>query len=254
MKKSMLCFVVVACLCFAASAKAESLRVVTLYSPPLAFERDQQVVGMAVDLVREGLRRMGYEPEIVIMPWKRALLMTRFGEADAIFYAVRNETREAWFHYPEEPLVSETSVLLKRSGEHLNISLEKHDYRHLRVGVGHGYYYGPELKEFMDASTFGATEEASTIECNFAKLLERRIDMFLVELHLARYLLKEQSSQGPVDIVMGEDGTPLVLDSVDAYLAFSRETMSYLVADQFSGTLKAMKADGTYQKIIKLYQ
>lgn len=238
----------------AVSAHAQKLRVVTLYYPPLAFEQRGEVEGYAAAIVREGLRRIGHEADISITPWKRALFMTRFGEADAIFYAVRNEEREAWFHYPEEHLVVEATVALRRTGTDVVLRHGQTDYSDYRLGIGRGFYYGPKLKAFLENSEFAKVEEATSMELNFSKLIEGRLDVLLADLNFARYFIKKKAAKGLVEIVVDNQGEPIILDSVNSHLAFSRETMTPEIADQFSNALREMKADGTYERLAKPYQ
>lgn len=254
MKKCLVSLTLILSLGLFGVAWAETLQVVTLYSPPLAYEHKGEVTGIAVDLVREGLRRMGLDANIVIMPWKRAVFMTRFGEADAIFYAVKNAEREKWFFYPEEHLVKETTIMLKRTGTRFGWSETQRSYPRTRLGTGRGYYYGPKLTAFLETTRFGSVEAANTIDINFAKLVEGRIDVFLADLYLARYFIKKRASSNLVEIVSHQDGTPVILDSVDSYLAFSRETTSQAMADGFSDILKEMRADGTYDAIVDRYR
>lgn len=238
----------------ATSVHAEKLRIVTLYSPPLAYEEGGEVKGFAVDLVMEGLRRIGREADITIMPWKRAVFMTRFGEADAIFYAVKNAEREEWFFYPKESLVVEATVALRRVDTDIVLRPGKTAYDDYRLGIGRGYYYGPKLKQFLASSSFAKVEEATSFELNFSKLIEKRIDVFLADYNLARYFIGKKAAKNLVEVVTDEDGKPIFLDSVDSYLAFSRETMTQETAQRFSQALHEMKIDGTYDHIIRQYQ
>ncbi len=233
---------------------AATLRVVTLYAPPMAFEERGEVVGLAADLVRKGLTRMGHNVEISIVPWTRAIFMTRHGDADAIFYAVKNKEREAWFHYPEEHLVKETTVLLKRAGSYMGWNSDEQDYSRIRLGTGRGYYYGPKLNKFLETTPFSAVEEATSIDLNFAKLKEGRIDLFLADLYLVKYFMRTHNHNEAVEIVPNNDGTPLILDSVKSYLAFSKTTMPASIAEEFSQELSQMKKDGTYENIISQYR
>lgn len=235
-------------------ASAKDMRLVTLFSPPLAYEKDGEVTGTAVEVVREGLRRMGLLATIEIMPWKRAVFMTRFGEADALFYAVRTEEREKWFHYPDESLVIEATVAIKRRGGNVSLHPDKTENRNIRLGVGRGYYYGPKLEAFLKNSHFMKVEEATTIESNFHKLLEGRIDVFLSDLALARHFIKKRASRDVIEIVSDADGHPVTLDSVESYLVFSRETVDADVARRFGEVLREMKADGTYEQIEKTFR
>lgn len=236
------------------TAHAEAIRVVTLHSPPIAFEKDGEVVGIATDLVREGLRRMGHETVITITPWKRAIFMTRYGQADAIFYALKNDQREDWFHYPDEHLVMETTVLLKRKGGGFRWDPEQREYTKIRLGTGRGYYYGPKLEHFLKTTAFEAVEEATSIDLNFAKLLQGRVDVFLADLHLVNYSINRNAARDEVEIVTDNEGSPVIFDSEESYLAFSKRTMTKAMADQFSETLASMKADGTYDRIVSRYR
>lgn len=254
MKKWVFALLVLAFAGVAGVVRAEPLRVVTLYAPPLAYEQDGEVAGIAADLVREGLRRMEMEAEIVIMPWKRALFSARYGEADAVFYAVKNPVREAWFFYPDEHLVRETTILLKRKGTHFEWRENERRYTDIRLGTGRGYYYGPDLKRFLETTKFRSVEEANTIDINFAKLLGGRIDAFLADRFLAQHFIRENASSGFVEVVSHPDGTPVILDSVKSYLAFSRKTTSRSMADAFTKVLREMRADGTYDAIVERYR
>lgn len=253
MKIPLVTIVLAVLLLVALPASALELHVVTLYSPPLAYEKNNNVTGIGTEIVREGLKRIGVDVNFTIMPWKRALFMARFGEADAIFYAVKNKEREKWFHYPEEPLVVEATVPMRRAGESVVISPDRFHYRHYRLGIGRGYYYGPKLKRFLDRATFAKVEEATTIESNFNKLIEGRIDVFLADSILAKHFIKKRSARDLVEIVKDADGKPVILDSVDSFLAFSKETVEPDIAVRFSDALKGMKKDGTYDRIFETF-
>ncbi len=240
-------------LLFAMPVQAEKLQVVTLYSPPAVIEKEGMVTGFATEIVQEALRRMDIEFHITVMPWKRALFMTRYGKADAIFYAVKNAEREEWFYYPDEPLVRETTILVKRSSDTISVTTDNLDYRKYRLGVGRGYHYGPQVDIFLRKSSFGSVEEATSINLNFKKLLEDRIDFFLADLNIIRYYMKTIPRKG-VDLVTDTKGNPVILDSVDSYLAFSKETVKPDMVKRFSSVLKEMKTDGSYDKILRSYR
>ena len=57
----------------AASGRAESYSFATFNFPPYEFEQDGAPRGIAVDLVREAMHRLGHTVEIRIYPWARAL-------------------------------------------------------------------------------------------------------------------------------------------------------------------------------------
>jgi len=254
MKKLLACLSFTALLLTASPVFAEELSIVTLYSPPLAYEKGGVVKGMATEIVQEALRRMGIKASFSIMPWTRAVFMTRFGEADAIYYAVRNKEREDWFHYPDVALLTEATVMVKRKGQNVSITANRYNYESYRIGIERGYYYGPKLENFLNKSKFSKVEEATTIESNFSKLIQGRIDIFLADHTLANYFLKKQSANSLVEIVCDEAGDPIMLDAVASYLAFSKKTINKEVAEAFSRELAKMKQDGTYYTIVNKYR
>jgi polar amino acid transport system substrate-binding protein len=237
----------------ACPAFAREFRIVTLSSPPLAYEEKGQAAGLATEVVREAFRRMGHSVSIVVMPWKRALHAVRFAEADAVFYAIHNSDREAWFHYSDEPLVVETTVMVRRAGSHVKLTLDKHAYESYVLGVGRGYYYGPKLGAFLDKARFAKVEEATTIGSNFRKLETGRLDVFLADLLLAQYHIDQNDAGDVVEIVRDEQGNPVVLDAASAFLAFSKATTAPKLAIEFSRILKEIKKDGTYSRIFGVY-
>jgi len=234
-------------------AFAREFRIVTLSSPPLAFEEKGQVAGLATEVVREAFRRMGHSVSIVVMPWKRALHAVRFGEADAVFYAIHNSEREAWLYYPDEPLVVETTVMVRRAGSHVTLALDEFDYEAYVLGVGRGYYYGPMIGAFLEKARFAKIEEATTVGSNFRKLETGRLDVFLADLLLVQYYMNQNDAGEGVEIVRDEQGNPVVLDAARAFLAFSKATTAPKLAIEFSRILKEIKEDGTYARIFGVY-
>lgn len=236
------------------NALARNLFIATLYAPPIAYVADGETRGYGVEIVEEALQRSGFSAKVTIVPWKRGLLMTRNGEQDGLFYTVRNDEREKWFFFPDEFLIMETTVMVKRAGEVLNISPDNHDYPELSLGIGRGYFYGPKLKNFLNQSVFLKVEEANTLDLNFKKLLQGRIDMFLADSISAEHFLQANNNHELAEIVTDAAGRPVPFDSVKSYLAFSRKTMTHNEVRRFSDALSRMKDDGTYDRIINRYR
>jgi polar amino acid transport system substrate-binding protein len=81
------------------SVQAEKLRIAATEWAPLTSSGTQRH-GLLADITNEALKRVGYETEIVILPWKRALEMTKKGRYDALLGASHLEERTADFIYP----------------------------------------------------------------------------------------------------------------------------------------------------------
>lgn len=240
---------------FPSTARAEDfIRVVSLEAPPMVMEEDGQVSGMAAELALEGLERAGYEVELTLTPWVRAVYMAKHGLADALFYAVYNDDRAKLFYYPQQPLFTVDVVALKRTKARIVINSEYTGLNDWVLGKGRGFAYGPKVLDFVDRAHFKRVEEASSNDTNFKKLLDSRIDILLVDRVLARYFMEKPDSLGLTEIVKDEEGNIAVLDSMAAYLIFSKVTQEKQDADRFSEALKSMIEDGSYQTILNRYQ
>ncbi|WP_431484281.1 substrate-binding periplasmic protein [Pseudomonas solani] len=77
------------------AAGAAELRLFTDNHPPLHFERDGELVGFAVDLVRELARETGDSIQLERLPLLRALVIAREGPDVAVFTILRTPEREA---------------------------------------------------------------------------------------------------------------------------------------------------------------
>lgn len=232
-------------------ARANHLEVVTLEAPPLVYTLGNSVHGALVDVVRHGLDRMGYDFEIRVVPWKRAVNDVRTGDSDAIFYAVRTPEREQFLRYPDEPLWMERTVAVVLSDADTMLKSDLSNASDIRLGVGRGYYYGPKLERILSGDVFKRVEPTAKAADNMAKLMGGRVDAFLTDyLHAVR-ILRDFVLGERFEIVRNEDNTPAFLDEVPAYLAFSKKAVTEELAEGFSHVLKEMKSDGTYDAIMR---
>ena len=95
----------------AQSVVAEPLRIVTLEQPPVQYEEQGVIKGIAVDIVREVFGRMQQPVTLKVYPFARSLHIIRKGGADAIFAIVKNPERELFLDYPDEVLIEQTGTL-----------------------------------------------------------------------------------------------------------------------------------------------
>jgi len=237
----------------AATAQTK-LRIVTLEAAPMVMVKDGEIYGMAAELAHEALLRMDVEPQIEIAPWTRAVYMAKHGLADGLFYAVYNEERAKYFHYPRVPLFTVDIIALKRTKSSVIVPPDYSGLTRWKLGVGRGYSYGEKLQDFIEKARFSKVEETASNALNFKKLLDHRIDLLIADRALARYFIEMPEHQGKADFVRNEQGDVMIFDKRKVYLVFSKITTTALDAERLSKALESMKEDGSYQKIIAKYQ
>src|SRR5690606_1596967 len=80
-------------------AGQQSLQLFTEEYPPVSFSRNGVADGMATELVREILRRLGETASIQVVPWPRGYLMVQRTPGTGLFATIRSAQREADFKW-----------------------------------------------------------------------------------------------------------------------------------------------------------
>lgn len=85
---------ILAVLLWSAVIQAQALTFLTEENPPLNFDRNGQVTGVAVNVLREMLKRAELSADFKILPWTQALSQAQKDPEVCVFSAVRNIERE----------------------------------------------------------------------------------------------------------------------------------------------------------------
>ncbi|WP_166263429.1 substrate-binding periplasmic protein [Marinobacter caseinilyticus] len=237
---------------FAPLLSAQTFQFRTLKNPPLEFTRNGEVVGIAVDLTREAVRRTGHTAEFEIRPWKRVLYEVAKGDADGALNAGRSDEREIWGLYPDEVLIDETYVLF--SSQPMALPEDLAGVEKLSLGNQLGYFYGEKFHNQVTTERFKSVETTLTIEKNLEKLVAHRTDLFIGDLLPTLYYVDQLGLDNRVHVVRREGSQqPLVVSVSPTYVAFSRKTVDPQYVETFGAALRAMKQDGTYDRIVDAY-
>ncbi|MGQ9370910.1 substrate-binding periplasmic protein [Azospirillum sp. ST 5-10] len=231
----------------AGSAAADTLKLVALNFPPLIFEENGAPTGIAFDLVTEALRRAGHQASVEVMPWARALDMTRDGQADAIFTAYRTPEREQFLNYSNEVVVPQVVSLFVRADSPVAFAGDLAALAPYRVGVVNQISYGKAIDDAIKDGVLANVEKSNDSDSNVKKLVAGRFDVMPSNRYVARHILK---AQGVTDQV--KELTPEV-QNIPSYIAFTKARDTAALRDAFDAALAAMKADGTVQTIMDKY-
>ncbi|MCE2593669.1 transporter substrate-binding domain-containing protein [Motilimonas cestriensis] len=232
---------------FATTSFAQKIDLVTLQYPPYQYESAGEVKGIAVDIVKEAFGRLGIKAEIRVLPWSRAIRYIEQGQADAIFTAFKTPEREKFADYSNEILLWQTISLFVRSDSTLEFNGDLKTLRGMTVGVVKGVNYGKSWDAAMNEGVFNSVELSNEGEQNMRKLLVGRVPI-IVSNRFGAYANVNKTAQLN-DI---RELKP-ALEHIASYIAFSKKRNLALTRDQFDQTLKQMKQDGSYQRIISTY-
>ena len=206
------------------------------------YGKDLKQGGYTVEIIKEALKRVGYELETVWLPWKRAQVEAARGDYDGLGASYYNEERANKFAY-SDPIATTEVVFFKRTEDDIKYS-NLEDLKPYKIGTGFGYGY-PE--QFVKADYLKKIE-AYELKTNITRLLHKRIDLIIGSRKAILFYLKQKYPDriNSLEIL----GNPL--ETLSLYVLFSKKKPDYKQKiEDFNRGLKMIKEDGTYQKIMK---
>lgn len=218
-------------------------------APPYVFIENGKKKGIDHDIITEAARRMGITVKIDFVPWLRMCKSLEIGTCDGGSALFHIKERESFAVYINPPIHYSSYVVFVRSGEEFEYSSPASLYGK-RVGVTRGYRIN---KEFSEAATSGDIniEEVDNIPLNIQKMVSGRLDCMVSNRDATLIQLKKAGLSDkivPLKIpVIEQRGLHLVLSRSSRY-AKDHEFISRL-----ESVLRAMKEDGTFQRIYSLY-
>ena len=229
---------------FVHSSLAQTISIVSNQWPPYVNDAAPEK-GLAVELVTKALQRKGYQSNLHIDSWQRALEGVRIGVFDATCAIWKTAAREQELLFSEPYLNNKISFIKKKT---LAI-----DYQHftdltgLIIGTLRDYAYNEEFNQ----SRILIKIPANHIVQNLNKLNQGDIDLTVgderaIQYALQQYLPKHASSF--------EFLTP-PLANKKLYLAVSKSNKAaQTIIDNFNQAIKEMQQDGSYDQIVNKYQ
>ena len=242
----MLGFVVSLWMLLTLQSLATPLQIVTLEQPPLEYEEDGAIKGIAVDIVNEAFARMQQPVTLKLYPFARAMEMMKTGETDAIFAIVKTAERELFLDYPSEALIEQTATLFVRKNDPIQFQGDLQELRDYRFGIIRGATYGEKWKEAVSTGVISKIEMVTDYRQNVLKLADNRIDAMIGPRLTILYVAKELGQQDAIKELA-------TIEIVPTYLTFSKTRLAPAIKEQFERILKELKSDGTYDKIIQAY-
>ncbi|MCV2420034.1 substrate-binding periplasmic protein [Paucibacter sp. DJ2R-2] len=196
-------------------------------------------MGPIFDLAQQAFQRVGYTMQAEFMPWARILKEGEEGRC-LILGIWRNATRDQLFDYSSPLVEQELGFFVKRGSQQMTHNAES--LRRLRIGVERGSYL-PELLRDPGLQL----DLASALNSNLRKLAKDRIDLAFGAKDAGLYMLaKEPELRARIDWLAPG------LESKPTYLAFSRrDPQAEALRSAFEQGLAAMKADGSYRRLLK---
>lgn len=213
---------------------------------PISYIENGEVVGISPDIIREAFRRMNMTVKLELAPWERCKQMVFEGYADGFFSPYMTVEREKNYQYAYEPLMIEKNVFVVKADSTITFNGDITSLKDYTIGTLIGY---ATLEEYIKEGVLTKIDYSAETSEALKKLLAdgRGVDLYVNTNYIIWYNAKVL---GVAD-QLRELETPLVENP--SYLAFTRVRDMSDIARRFEETLKAMKDDGTYERILEKY-
>ncbi|MFZ7127550.1 MAG: substrate-binding periplasmic protein [Desulfobacterales bacterium] len=219
-----------------------AIQIYTEDSPPGNYLKDGKPAGLAVDVVREILKRLRRPDTITVVPWSRGYQLAQNAPNVAIFATTRLEQRESRFHWVG-PLYHQKWGFYGRKGSGIRIRSLEEARKIRRIGT----YLRDAKAEYLESQGFEHLLSANHNISNIRHLMRGDIDLWVS----SDFNMPYQARQAGFD--PGELELVFAFRDVSNYIAFSLGTPLSVVLD-FQRCLDEIKSDGTYQRIVDNYR
>ena len=221
---------------------AEKLTVAVADWPPYTFEENGKLTGIIVETIIELCKRNGFEADIHLVPWKRALKEMEEGSSGAIAAPIYTEERAKFLYYPSEPINIEKTVFLGLKESGIKVS-KLDDLKDKSIGLVRGYKFTPEFDNHPGIKKVECDDDKQLVKILGAK----RIEFAIGEEAALKYLSKQAGIQVE---------TAQVLTETKGFLGLSKKALGEKgkeLAEKFSKTLQDLNKEGFIEKVKSKY-
>ncbi len=151
----------------------QNLQIITEEYPPISFtNKDGEVDGLAVEVVKEIMRRLGLNQKIRVLPWARAYKEAIEGPNFVLFSVGRTPKRESLFNWSGSIFEMKSSFYAKKGSE-VKIST-LNDARKL---ASIGTYRNSYDEQFLRVKGFKNLDSVNNNVLNMKKLMAGRLEV-----------------------------------------------------------------------------
>lgn len=218
-------------------AHSETLSIYTEDWPPISYQNNSKMEGMGVEIVQALQAKLGTTEAIIMVPWARGY-KSLLEEPNIMLFSVgRSAEREKLMIFLGPIAISSTSLYTRKGNAARLLAMGDKLYE-LSVGAYRGSIFADTAKK----KGFANIDLAATPKITANMLFAKRFDLW-VEGSLAVPSIVKEIGHEPDEIER-----VMVLDNLELYLAFSK-TSSPAIVKAWEAALKAIKKDGSFQKI-----
>jgi polar amino acid transport system substrate-binding protein len=228
-------------------ALAQTITVATQNNEPYEAQVDGQVVGLFSEIVTAAFKKVDVDVVYAFVPWKRAYLMAKDGNADATMPWYKTVDREQDFLF-SDPVVLTVNKFFIVKDRSIPTDFQWNsvaDFKKFRVGGVDGYWYQEEFRK-----NGIQLDLAMSDRLNVKKLRDGRFDTFVADELIGWYLIGNEFP--------GRTKEFATLDKPESVcsshlIAAKRNAKSMALISEFNRGLLLLIESGEYDRIRRKY-
>lgn len=231
------------CSCFLLATTmttAANFKIMTEDYPPYNYMKDGKLTGLATEVVQEIAKRIGHPTDIELLPWARGYGLIQQKDGLILYSMTRTEERENLFKWVG-PVASNKWVFFAKKGSGITLASLEDAKKIGKIGT----YKDDAAELFLKGQGFSNIDSVLDDMQNVPKLMAGRINLWIVGELQGIYKAKEKGVNDQLEKVFDVKDTQL-------FIAFSKNSADADIAS-WQKALDDMKADGTYDAIVKKY-
>jgi len=202
------------------------------------FAKDENIEGIAVDIVRETFKRAGISYNLTLrFPWERIYKLALEKPGYGVFVMARLPDREALFKWVG-PIGPDDWVMLAKADSKIQLEDLEHARRY-KIGA----YKGDAIAETLEKQGLNPII-ALRDQDNAQKLVEGQIDLWATGDPAGRYLARQ--------VGVTQLKTVLRFNSAQLYLALNKDVPDDVVA-RLQAALDQLRDEGIVDQIMARY-
>lgn len=222
-------------------AHAEKLRLVADAWPPFT-DASMEQGGLATAIVKAALERAGFTSDFEQVPWARALMGVGDGRYDVLVNAWYNDERTRIGQFSAGYLINRIRFLKRKDAPiEFNDLQQLHGYP---IAVVRGYAYSAAFDEDESLQKIPVHGFAMAVRMVAAS----RVKLTLEDEYVARYYLARESPK----VRNAVEFLPKSLSENSLHILVSLKNPQHeQIVAGFDREIAAMKADGSYERLMK---
>jgi polar amino acid transport system substrate-binding protein len=225
----------------------ETIRIAVMndYSPYIIYENDE-LSGPYIEIISTVMENLGYEYELVPLPWSRLLSAVETGEVDMALPLFDKPERRSLFYYSEEPIGLNQITLIGRSDSQASFSGSMLTLSDHSIGVVQDYFYSDDFEQAIIDQVITIDTAISSDE-NIEKLLQKRVDLIVEDPEVVKTYLKDHD----IETTMQYIEHPITQDY--SHIVFTRTKDLSVLRRGVDEALNAMKTERVIYDIYARY-